>query len=101
MPLTPKNNKDDPAIANIKGYCCTKFVISNWMAYSNTKAMMAGVGDEGQIFAGKHRPFTNQDFVMMLGVYALDGLAPLPKLMQKMQSQSKSPTHGKIGLPMQ
>ena len=55
---------------------------------------MAGAGDEGQIFAGKHQPFTNQEIVTMLGVYILDGLALLPKLVQKMQPQSKSPTNG-------
>ena len=93
MPLTPENNKEDPAVVNVKGDRHTKFAVSNWTAYSNTKAMMVGAGDECQIFAGKHRPFTNQDIMTMLGVYILDGLAPSPKLVQKMQPQSKSPTH--------
>jgi hypothetical protein len=30
----------------------------------------------------------------MLGVYIIDGLAPSPQLVQKMQPQSKQPTHG-------
>jgi hypothetical protein len=94
MPLTPDANLDDPAIANVKGDRTTKFAISNWTAYSNTKAMMNNAGEEGHIFAGKHRPFTNKDIVVMLGVYIIDGLAPSPQLTQKMQPQSKQPTHG-------
>jgi hypothetical protein len=43
MPLTPNANKEDPAIANVKGDCKTKFVVSNWTANSNTKAMMLGL----------------------------------------------------------
>ncbi len=93
MPLTPDANKEDPAVANMKGDRRTKFAVSNWMAYSNTKAMLNGAGEEGHIFAGKHRPFTNRDIVSMLGVYILNRLALLPQLVQKMQPQSKQPTH--------
>jgi hypothetical protein len=64
------------------------------MVYSNTKAMLNGAHEEGHIFAGKHRPFTNRDIFSMLGVYILVGLAPPPQLVQKMQPQSKQPTHG-------
>jgi hypothetical protein len=42
MPLTPNANKEDPAIANVKGDRKTNFAVSNWTAYSNTKAMMLG-----------------------------------------------------------
>jgi hypothetical protein len=93
MPLTPNANKEDPAVANVKGDCHTKFSVSNWTAYSNTKAMLNGDGEEGHIFAGKHCPFTNRDIVSMLGVYILDGLTPSPQLVQKMQTQSKQLTH--------
>ncbi len=94
MPLTPDDNKEDPAVVNVKGDRRTKFAVLNWTAYSNTKAMPNGTGEEGHIFAGKHKPFKNQDIVTMLGVYILDGLAPSPQLVQKMQPQSKQPTHG-------
>ncbi len=47
------------------------------MAYSNTKAMLNGAGEEGHILAGEHHPFTNRDIVSMLGVYILGGLVPL------------------------
>jgi hypothetical protein len=56
--------------------------------------MLIGAGEQGHIFAGKHHPFDNQDIVRMLGVYILDELAPSPQLVQKMQPQSKWPTHG-------
>jgi hypothetical protein len=55
MPLTPDANKDDPAIANVKGDRKTKFAISNWTAYSNTKVMMCNAREQGHIFASKFR----------------------------------------------
>jgi hypothetical protein len=55
--------------------------------------MLNGAGEEGNIFAGKHCPFTNRDIVSMLSVYILDGLTPSPQLLQKMQPQSKQLTH--------
>ncbi len=94
MPLMPNNNKEDPSVANVKGDCRAKFAVSNWTAYSNTKAMLHGAGEQGHIFAGKHHPFNNQDIMTMLGVYIIDGLALSPQLVQKMQPQSKSSTHG-------
>jgi hypothetical protein len=89
MPLTPEMNKEDPAAVNVKGDHCTKIAVSNWTSYSSTKAMMSGAGEEGNIFAGKHRQFSNQDIVSMIGVYILAGLAPSPQLTHKMQPQSK------------
>ncbi len=56
MPQTPNNNMDDPAVANVKGDCRTKFAILNWTAYSNTKAMMAGAGDEAKSLWGSTSP---------------------------------------------
>ena len=94
MPLTPDANLEDPAITNMKGDKMTKSVMSNWTAYSNTKAMLNNAGKEGHIFARKHLSFTNKVIAAMLGVYIIDGLAPSPQLMQKMQPQSKQPTHG-------
>ncbi len=55
MPLTPDANKEDPAIVNVKGDHKTKFAVSNWTAYSNTKAMMCNAGEKSHIFAGKFR----------------------------------------------
>jgi hypothetical protein len=94
MPLMTDDNKEVPSMANVKGDRRTKFAISNWTAHSNTNAMLNGAGEQGHIFAGKHRQFINQDIVTMLGVYIIDGLAPSPQLLQKMQPQSKSPIHG-------
>jgi hypothetical protein len=94
MLLTPNDNKEDLAVENVNGDRRTKLVVSNWTAYSNTKAMLNGAGEQGHIFAGKHNPFKNQDIIQMLGVYILDRLVSSLQLMQKMQPQSKQPTHG-------
>jgi hypothetical protein len=64
----------------VKGDKATKYAVSNWTAYSNTKTMLNNTREEGHIFARKHQPFTNKDIVAMLGVYITDGLAPSPKL---------------------
>ncbi len=94
MPLTPNMNCEDLGVANIKGSQTAKFDISDWTAYSNTKAMMCNAGELGHIFAGKFKPFKNEDILQMIGVYIIDGLAPCPQLIQKMQPQEKQPTHG-------
>jgi hypothetical protein len=94
MPMTPEDNLEDPLVPNIKGDLRTNFAVSNWTAYSNTKAMLCNAGKKGHIFADKHRPFKNQDIMTMLGVSIIVGHAPSPQLVQKMQLQSKSPTHG-------
>jgi hypothetical protein len=93
MLLTLDANKEDPAIANVKVDRKTKFAVSNWTAYSNTKAMMCNAGEQGHIFAGKFKLFKNKDIIQMLGVYILDGIAPSPQLVWKMQPQMKQPTH--------
>ncbi len=69
MPLTPNANKEDPAVVNVKGDPHPKFAVSNWTAYSNTEAMLNGAGEEGHIFAGKHRPFTNRDIASLCLVF--------------------------------
>jgi hypothetical protein len=94
MPLTPNMNHEDLRAANLKGDKTTKFAISNWTAYSNTKALMYNVGEPGYIFAGKFKQFKNKDILQMIGVYINDGLAPSLQLVQKMQPQNKQPTHG-------
>ena len=37
MLLTLDPNKEDPAVANVKGDRTTKFAVFNWTTYSNTK----------------------------------------------------------------
>ena len=80
MPLTPDANLEDAAVANVKGDRTTKFAVSNWTQYTNTKAMMAGAGQKGYVFAGKFKPFNNAEILQMLGVYIIDGLAPSHQL---------------------
>jgi len=94
MPRTPDDNKEDPALANVKGDRTTKFAVLNWTGYSNAKAMLNNAGQKGHILADKYKPFSNANIFQMLGVYILDGIAPSPQLQQKMQPQLKQPTHG-------
>ena len=89
MPMTPNDNKEDAVAANVKGNNTTKFAVSNWMAYSNTKAMLCNVGEPGSIYSGKFKPFSTKDIMQMIGIYILDGIAPSPQVEQKMQPQSK------------
>jgi hypothetical protein len=39
-------------------------------------------------------PSRTKTLMTMFGIYIIDGLASSPQLVQKMQPQSKSPTHG-------
>ncbi len=94
MPMNPNMNKEDPAAANVKGDQTTKFAVSNWTSYSNAKAMLCNAGELGSIYAGKFKPFKNDDVTAMLGIYIIDGLAPSPQLTQKMQDQERQPTQG-------
>jgi hypothetical protein len=94
MPLTPDMNREDLGVANIKGNKTTKFAISNWTAYSKIKAKMCNAGETGHIFAGKFKPFKNEDILHMIGVYIIDDLAPSLQLVPKMQPQEKQPTQG-------
>ena len=94
MPLTPKDNKEDTIKANVKGDRKTKFAVSNWTSYTNAKANLVNAGEEGHIFAGRYTPFTNLDINQILGTYIIDGVAPSPQLLQKMQPQTKQRSHG-------
>ena len=94
MPMTPDDNKEDAVAANVKGNNTTKFSVSNWMAYSNTKAMLCNAGKPGSIYSGKFKPFSTKDIMQMIGIYILDGIAPSPQVEQKMQPQLKQQTHG-------
>ena len=93
MPMTQKDNKYNANVANVKGDVMTKFSVSNWAAYSNTKVMMANVSANGHVFERKSKISKLHDIMKMLGVYILDSLMPLPQLHQKMQPQSKEKTH--------
>ncbi len=61
MPMTPDMDKEDPAAANVEGDRTTKFAVSNWMGYSNAETMLCNAGESGSIYAGKFKPFKNDD----------------------------------------
>ncbi len=90
MPLTTGTNREDLGVSNVKGNKTRKFAISNWTAYSNTEALMCNAGEPGHIFAGKFKQFKNKDILKIIIVYIIDGLAPSPQLVQKMQRKTSS-----------
>ena len=92
--MRPEDNLGDPAIANVKGDKRSKFSVSNFAAYSNTKAPMDNAGEKGHIFKGKYKPLTPEDIMKVMEVYILNELTPSLQLVQKMQLQSKDRTHG-------
>ena len=85
MTLTPSDNIEDGAAANVKGDKRTKFTMSNWAEYSNTTSLLVNAGEVEHIYAGKYKPLTPADINKVIGVYIIDELAPLSQLEWKMQ----------------
>ena len=50
LTVTPEDNLENPAVANVKGDKKSKLLISTWSAYSNAKASLTNAGDKGHIF---------------------------------------------------
>ena len=94
LPMTPKDNQEKAHKANVKGDRKSQFSVSNWAAYTNAKAKLVNAGKKGCIFEDRWKDLEPEDVMMMMGIYIIDGLAPSPKLIQKMQPQSKQRTHG-------
>jgi hypothetical protein len=95
LPLTPDQNKEDlDNIDPIESPTGTKFCVSNWRAYLNSKADMAGAGYEGREYQNRWVPFTDMILFQMLGLLALDGIAPSPQMEMKCKPQSVEPSHG-------
>ena len=61
MPQTQADNLYDAKAPDVKGDGKLKFSVSNWVAYSNTKAELCSAGAPGHIFEGKHKKFTLED----------------------------------------
>ena len=93
-PMTQKDNIEDPLKANVTSQPGYKFAVSNWLAYSNAKAMLVNAGDPGCIYAGKYKPMSLQDMNVQIGALILDSLAPSPQIRKKMVPQTKDETHG-------
>ena len=69
--------------------------MSNWTAYTDVKAGIANVGQEGHIFAGKFKePMANELLFTFIGTLFIDGLCPSPQLKNKMHPHSRDHTHG-------
>ena len=94
MPLTPDMNKEEIDEVDAVGDGKSKFCVSNWRAYLNSKAEMASAGYEGREYEGKWIPFTDQDVQHFLGAITLDGLAPSPQMESKFKPQSVDKTQG-------
>ena len=95
LPVLPEWNLEDAKLANVKNdHGKTKFSISNWVTYSNMKAMNVNAGEKGHIYEGRHKPFALSTIMGMMGTYVLDGLSPSPQLVWKMRPQSVDSTQG-------
>ena len=95
FPILPEHNLEDTKVANVKDDKGeTKFSVSNWAKYTNSKASLVNAGQKGHIYAGRFKPFATEDIMKMMGVYVLDGLAPSPQLIQKMRPQSVDAVQG-------
>ena len=99
MPLTPDMNQEDPSAAKVKVDPTTKFAVSNWMGYSNTKAMLYNAGEHGHIFfAGKFKPFKNKDSCRcLLSISSMDSLQ-VHSLSRRCRTKSISPPMATTGL---
>jgi hypothetical protein len=94
MPLYPSDNLEDFESIDAIGDGTTMFSVSNWRAYTNTKAEMACAGHKGGEYEGRWTPLTNVDLFQMLGVMTLDGVAPATMMRRRMQPQSAERTCG-------
>ena len=52
----------------MKGDRTTKFSVSSWAAYTNSKAKLVNAGGKGQIFEGRWKDFEPEDVMQMIGV---------------------------------
>ena len=63
-------------------------LITRW---TNTKATMMGAGDS---IYPEWRPFTREKIRRHLGLYIFNGIAPVPQINLRFNSQAKDPIHG-------
>ena len=52
IPVPPEENLENPEVDNVKGDKKSKFLVSQWSAYSNAKASLTNAGEKGHIFLG-------------------------------------------------
>ena len=94
MPLYPGDNLEDLKSINAIGDGATKFCVSNWRGYTNTKAQMAGAGEKGCEYEGQWTEMTNVDLFQMLGLITLDRVAPQMQMQRRLRPQSAERTCG-------
>ena len=76
VPLTPDANLEPLEECDAIGDQKTKFCVSNWRAYLNSKADRAGAGYQGWTYEGRWRQFSDRDVHKCLGTITLDSVAP-------------------------
>ena len=94
VPLTPDANLEPLHECDAIGDGKTKFCVSNWRAYTNSKADVAGAGYQGWTYGGRWKQFSDQDIQKCLGFLTLDGCAPSFRYQKRCRPQKASRTVG-------
>ncbi len=94
LPMYRNDNHESIKDVDVTNDGKTKFSVSMWTMYTNMKASFENAGEPGHIYAGKWKNFSTDEIRTIIGVYMIDGLAPSPRLAQKMQPQAKNKTQG-------
>ena len=67
LPILPEHNLEDTKVANVKGdEGETKFSVSNWTKYTNSKASLVNAEQKEHIYAGRFKPFATEDIMQMM-----------------------------------
>jgi hypothetical protein len=93
IPPIPVDNKEDTYQSSARRGGVSKSSIASWCSYTNTKVSIVNIGGPDHTFVGKYKPFTNNRFFQMLGVYIIDSVAPSLESRRAMQPQSKQQTY--------
>ena len=64
-----------------------------WTNYTNTKAVMQGMGPGGNKYP-KFTPFSTEEIARFIGLYTLQGICPSTQIHHKFESSRKDPAGG-------
>ena len=67
IPFTADENLEEVSDVEANGDGKTKFALSNFTCYTNTKVMIVNASEKGHIFTGMYKPLTSSDLRSILG----------------------------------